>query len=204
MIKLTKKQIDLIAVLYTIILGILYFYTLQYKPTSFGWHVNNFILVTALIFVIGILVILNGNNDHEEKILMDAKRIGEEINNQTHRIMNAGEKDAHAKRTSLGQMESDRREEVESVNGRLEDLVHSLKPLHIIGSNALFVIALPCIAMLFLTPFAEMYIWDVIDSGVILIFIFFLSINALIIALYVINRTRDLHQRALQTNKIIF
>jgi hypothetical protein len=201
--KINKKQINLITLAYIVVLIALYFLTKGYTPTSFGWHVHNFVILTTLIFLVASVIVRSQSNKDDEGKLTEINKVREEIANQVLRVNNDQTKDEHAKIVGLGNIHRARYREVQSLNGILGSLKSELKPRNIIGSYTFISTVLILLTLCYAIPFAELYVNDIVSSGAILILILLLSANSLITGLYTINQTRELSERVNQTEKIV-
>lgn len=199
---ISKKQINLITLAYTVLLIVLYFLTKGYTPTSFGWHVNNFVVLTTLIFLVTSVIVRSQSNKDDEGKLTEINKVREEIANQIVRVNNDQTKDEHRKIVDLGNIHRARYREVQSLNGVLGSLKSELKPRNIIGSYAFISMGLILLTLFYVIPFAELYVDDIFSSGAILILILLLSANSLITGLYTVNRTRELKEKVDQVEQI--
>lgn len=200
---ITKKQTNLITLAYIVVLSALYFLTKGHTPTSFGWHVHNFVILATLIFLVASVIVRSQSNKDDEGKLTEINKVREEIANQVLRVNNDQTKDEHAKIVGLGNIHRARYREVQSLNGILGSLKSELKPRNIIGSYTFISTVLILLTLCYAIPFAELYVNDIVSSGAILILILLLSANSLITGLYTINQTRELSERVNQTEKIV-
>jgi hypothetical protein len=199
---ITKKQTNLITLAYIVVLSALYFLTKGHTPTSFGWHVHNFVILATLIFLVASVIVRSQSNEDEERKLTEINKVREEIANQVVRVNNDQTRDEHAKIVDLGKIHRARYREVQSLNGILGSLKSELKPRNIIGSYAFISTVLILLTLCYAIPFAELYVNDIFSSGALLILILLLSANSLITGLYTINQTRGLRERVNQTEQI--
>lgn len=185
-----------------VVLSALYLLTKDHTPTSFRWHVHNFVILTILIFLVASVIIRSQSNKDDEGKLAEINKVREEIANQVVRVNNDQTKDEHGRIVDLGNIHRARYREVQSLNGILVSLKSELKPRNIIGSYAFASAGLVLLILCYAIPFAELYVNDIFSSGAILVLILLLSANSLITGLYTINQTRELRERVNQTEQI--